>query len=156
MGGLSRTLMLVGIASIAVLAPTITRSQLIHAAPSTDMVMVAEDVTDWTHCTAMLTAVDGQGHTTTVWSGQCGQGPVGGAVIRFSVTTLATAEAAHQQYEPIAAGEAGRLRLTQAIVAQHRAASGQSGAATTPSTATPNGSCLAVCRREAGSPSRVW
>jgi len=48
----------------------------------------------------------------------------------------------HQQYEPIAAGEAGRLRLTQAIVAQHRAASGQFGAATTPSAATPNGSCL--------------
>ncbi len=108
-------------------------SPQIHAASTPEYVMVASDVTDWAHCTAALTATDPQGHVTAVWSGRCGQGPVGAAVIRFSVVPLAVAVATHQDYEPASAGAVGQWRLSAAILAAHRRSA---------ASIIPNGACL--------------
>lgn len=124
--------------SILVSAPISARSFLADAAAS-DMVIIARDVTDLTQCTAALTAVDPHGRVTTLWSGQCGQGPIGGAVIAFSIVPRAEAAATDQMYEPLATGATGQQRLATAVLDRDYPMRSRTGVPLGP--IVPNGLC---------------
>lgn len=138
----SRIMLLAGMALAGIGAASQVSIPHIRAAASTEYVIIAEDDTDWAHCTASLTTIDGQGHVTLLWKGLCGQGPVSAAVIRFSTVPLEVAEDMHQRYEPISAGEAGKRQLAQAILALHHVPISWQDAGLLAGAVRPDGSCL--------------